>query len=54
MNDDILDIVITLLICVFAVAIFLLPMLGVTYNPRVETLKQIADALGVGIDDLMK
>ena len=27
---------------------------GVTYNPRVETLKQIADALGVGIDDLMK
>ena len=27
---------------------------GVTYNPRVETLKQIADALGVSIDDLMK
>lgn len=27
---------------------------GATYNPRVETLKQIADALGVGIDDLMK
>jgi transcriptional regulator with XRE-family HTH domain len=25
-----------------------------TYNPRVETLKQIADALGVGIDDLIK
>ena len=27
---------------------------GVTYNPRVETLKKIADALKVGIDDLMK
>ena len=27
---------------------------GATYNPRVETLKKIADALGVGIDDLMK
>ena len=27
---------------------------GATYNPRVETLKQIADALGVSIDDLMK
>ena len=27
---------------------------GATYNPRVETLKQIADALGVGIDDLME
>jgi len=27
---------------------------GTTYNPRVETLKQIADALGVSIDDLMK
>lgn len=27
---------------------------GATYNPRVETLKQIADALGIGIDDLMK
>ena len=27
---------------------------GVTYNPRVDTLKQIANALGVGIDDLMK
>jgi len=27
---------------------------GATYNPRVETLKQIANALGVGIDDLMK
>jgi len=27
---------------------------GATYNPRVETLKQIADALGVGIDDLVK
>jgi transcriptional regulator with XRE-family HTH domain len=27
---------------------------GATYNPRVETLKQIADALGVGIDDLIK
>ncbi len=27
---------------------------GATYNPRVETLKQIADALNVGIDDLMK
>jgi len=27
---------------------------GATNNPRVETLKQIADALGVGIDDLMK
>jgi len=24
-----------------------------TCNPRVETLKQIADALGVSIDDLM-
>ena len=27
---------------------------GATYNPRVETLKSIADALKVGIDDLMK
>jgi transcriptional regulator with XRE-family HTH domain len=27
---------------------------GATYNPRVGTLKQIADALGVSIDDLMK
>ena len=27
---------------------------GATYNPRVETLKQIADALSVSIDDLMK
>jgi len=27
---------------------------GATYNPRVETLKQIADALGVSIDDLIK
>lgn len=27
---------------------------GATHNPRVETLKQIADALGVSIDDLMK
>ena len=27
---------------------------GATYNPRVETLKQIADALDVGIDDLIK
>lgn len=27
---------------------------GATSNPRVETLKLIADALKVGIDDLMK
>lgn len=27
---------------------------GATYNPRVETLKQIADALGVSLGDLMK
>lgn len=27
---------------------------GATYNPRVETLKQIADALSVSIDDLIK
>ncbi len=27
---------------------------GATYNPRVETLKQIADALSVSIDDLMR
>lgn len=27
---------------------------GATSNPRVETLKQIADALGVKIDDLIK
>ena len=27
---------------------------GATHNPRVETLKSIADALKVGIDDLMK
>lgn len=27
---------------------------GATHNPRVETLKQIADALGVGIDDLIR
>ena len=27
---------------------------GATSNPRVETLKKIADALKVGIDDLMK
>jgi len=27
---------------------------GATYNPRVETLKKIADALKVGIDDLMR
>ena len=27
---------------------------GATSNPRVETLKKIADALKVGIDDLME
>ena len=27
---------------------------GATYNPRVETLRRIADALGVGIDDLIR
>ena len=27
---------------------------GVTSNPRVETLKSIANALNVSIDDLMK
>ena len=27
---------------------------GATRNPRVETLKQIADALDVGVDDLIK
>lgn len=27
---------------------------GTTYNPRVETLKQIANASGVSIDGLMK
>ena len=27
---------------------------GATCNPRVETLKKIADALKVSIDDLMK
>lgn len=27
---------------------------GATYNPRVETLKKIADALKIRIDDLMK
>ena len=27
---------------------------GATYNPRVETLKKISDALKVRIDDLMK
>ena len=27
---------------------------GATYNPRVETLKHIADAHKVSIDDLMK
>ena len=27
---------------------------GATYNPRVETLKQIADALSISSDDLMK
>ena len=27
---------------------------GATCNPRVETLKKIADALKVGIDDLVK
>jgi len=27
---------------------------GATYNPRVETLKKIADALKVRVDDLIK
>lgn len=27
---------------------------GTTPDPRIETVKKIADALGVGIDDLMK
>lgn len=27
---------------------------GATPDPRIETVKKIADALGVGIDDLMK
>lgn len=27
---------------------------GATCNPRVETLKQIADALGVSVDELLK
>lgn len=26
---------------------------GATYNPRVETLRRIAVALGVGVDDLI-
>jgi len=27
---------------------------GATYNPRVDTLKRIARALDVGVDDLLK
>jgi len=27
---------------------------GATLDPRIETVKKIADALGVSIDDLMK
>jgi DNA-binding XRE family transcriptional regulator len=27
---------------------------GATLDPRIETVKKIADALGVGIDDLFK
>lgn len=27
---------------------------GATANPRIETVKKIADALGVSIDDLIK
>ncbi len=27
---------------------------GATPNPRIETVKKIADALGVSIDDLMR
>ena len=27
---------------------------GATFDPRIETVKKIADALGVAIDDLMK
>ncbi|MFZ2969786.1 MAG: helix-turn-helix transcriptional regulator [Minisyncoccia bacterium] len=27
---------------------------GATLDPRIETVKKIADALGVGIDDLIK
>lgn len=27
---------------------------GATPDPRIETLKKIADALGVGVDDLIK
>ena len=27
---------------------------GATFDPRIETVKKIADALGVDIDDLMK
>jgi transcriptional regulator with XRE-family HTH domain len=27
---------------------------GATPDPRIKTIKKIADALGVGIDDLMK
>lgn len=27
---------------------------GATLDPRIETVKKIADALGVGIDDLMR
>lgn len=27
---------------------------GATYNPRVETLRRIANALGVRVDDLIK
>ena len=27
---------------------------GATLDPRIETVKKIADALGVGVDDLLK
>lgn len=27
---------------------------GATPNPRIETIRKIADALGVGVDDLLK
>jgi transcriptional regulator with XRE-family HTH domain len=27
---------------------------GATPDPRIETVKKIADALGIGIDDLMR
>ena len=27
---------------------------GATFDPRIETVKKIADALGVSIDDLIK